>query len=129
MSKFTEGLSIKEEKVDRDVFSLLTPLVWEVDKEGSGKVVQVPVGFASDGASIPWPVSIVFPRWGRRYRRPAVLHDYLLDRIKAGQPDVYAPKRKNADWQFLVAMKACGVSLPVRWAFYLAVRVAGILKG
>lgn len=112
MSAFTGLLTLTEHDVDTDVWSLVTPLVWEIGEIGSGNFVVVPIGFISDGASIPWPVNIVFPRWGRKYRRPAVLHDFLLD---------IGTRRSTADQIFREAMKACGVPLPVRWTFYYAV--------
>jgi hypothetical protein len=101
---FTGPLSIREATVDSETWELLEPLVW-----GD---VTIPAGFKCDGASIPFPVSLVFPHWGRKYRRPAVLHDYLLS---TGTP------RSICDRTFLAAMKACGVVLPVRWGFYYAV--------
>jgi hypothetical protein len=121
MSAFTGPLTVEEVKADSDLWRLKAPLPWEVGQIGSGVFVTAPVDFETDGASIPWPVSIVFPRWGKRYRRPAIIHDYLCRSINDGKPLPIAPRRSEADRIFLQAMRACGVSLPVRWAFYLAV--------
>lgn len=101
---FSGPLTIRERDVDTDRWELAEPLTY-----GS---MTIPVGFVCDGATIPWPVSIVFPHWGRRYRRAAILHDYLLS---------IGTRRTEADKAFLAAMKDCGVSFTVRWTFYYAV--------
>jgi hypothetical protein len=124
MSAFTGPLTITEHHVDTDTWSLVTPLIWEVGHLGSGVFIAVPADFVTDGASIPWPVRIVFPRWGRKYRRPAILHDWLIALLRHGAPDPSARNRTAADHIFRKAMKACGVSSPVRWLFYLGVRLA-----
>jgi hypothetical protein len=129
MSAFTGPLTIREHDVDTDIWEMVSPLVWEIGHLGSGVFVTAESGFVSDGASIPFPVNIVFPRWGRKYRRPAVIHDHLCRLISAGTPDPAAPRRKDADRVFLEAMRACGVFLPVRYAFWGAVRVYAVVRG
>ncbi|MBN8994452.1 MAG: DUF1353 domain-containing protein [Rhizobiales bacterium] len=119
MSAFTGPLSIREDRVDSELWALLEPLSFVTD----GGVLTVPVPFVSDGASIPWPASIVFPHWAPRYRRPSVLHDYLRRLIDDDVPHPLVQTRRRADAIFLEAMTVCGVSWPVRTAFWLAVRV------
>lgn len=116
MSKFTGPLSVREYDVDRGLWQTLEPLVWEVDELDSGSFMTVPTGFVTDGASIPFPFSIVLPRWGR-WRRAAALHDYLYR--------VQITTRREADKQFLIALKASDVSAPVRYIFWAAVRLFG----
>lgn len=129
MSLFTGPLAIEEAHVDSDYWRLLTPLAYEIGAVGSGVFVTAETGFVSDGASIPWPINIIFPRWGRRYRRPAVIHDKCCRMINQGTPLAECPTRTKADRIFLEAMTVCGVSAPVRYAFYLAVRIVSIIKG
>lgn len=128
MSEFTGPLAIREHDVDSDVWSLLEDLNYEVGVEGSGQFITVEAGFVSDGASIPWPFSIVFPHWAPRYRRPSVLHDKLRRMIDAGTPHFFAPTRRIADLIFLQAMEVCKVSWLVRHAFWLAVRLYTIIR-
>jgi len=124
LSRFTESLAIREFDVDRDTWELLQNLPWEVGHEGSGVLIVVPIGTVSDGASIPWPLSIVMNRWGR-WRRAAVLHDWLLEQINAGTPHPNAATRKLADHEFYDALLASGVWRVTAFAFWAAVRVWG----
>jgi hypothetical protein len=117
MSRFTGPLTITEHDVDNEVWSLAQELVWEVGEEGSGLEVRVPVGFLSDGASIPWPFSIVLNRWGR-WRRAACLHDHLYALIRIGEPHPHGPTRREADRQFREAMLASGVWSLTAWTFW-----------
>jgi hypothetical protein len=124
MSRFTGPLTITEHDVDNEIWSLAEELVWEVGAEGSGIEIRVPVGFLSDGASIPWPLSIVLNRWGR-WRRAACLHDHCHARIRIGYPHPHTPTRKDADRQFYDAMLASGVWRVTALVFRAAVRLFG----
>lgn len=95
---------------------------YEVGALGGGVVVEVPPGFVTDGASVPRVFWALLPAWGR-YSRAAVVHDYLCERINAGDPLQFAASRRVADGIFLEAMSVCGVSFPVRVLMWLAVRV------
>lgn len=121
MSRFTGPLAIREVDVDKEIWELLEELVWEVGHLGSGKEIIVPAGFCSDGASIPWPLSIILHRWGR-YRRPACLHDFLCRMIRDGMPHPFAPSRKASDRIFAAANKASGVWPVTRAILYAGVR-------
>ena len=122
MSAFTGSLSITEIDVDLEIWELNQPLVYEVGHLGSGRFITVPAGFRSDGASIPGLVSWFLPRWGR-YRRAAIIHDYLCIRLRQGRPHEFAPTRKVADQIFLETLKVSGVNWPVRSVLYTGVRL------
>ena len=80
--------------------------------------VCVPVGFKTDGASIPKVVwSLVGSPWTGKYTKAAMVHDYLY-RIR-----IYS--RKRSDLIFYQAMKILGVPLWKRWAMHKAVRMFG----
>lgn len=128
MSEFTGPLAIREDQIDSDTWSLLEDLFYEVGVEGSGQFITVPRGFISDGASVPWPFSIMFPHWAPRYRRPSVLHDLLRRSINEGNPNKFAPTRRIADMLFLQAMEVCRVSWLVRHLFWLVVRVYTVIR-
>ncbi|OFX06353.1 MAG: hypothetical protein A3E78_11690 [Alphaproteobacteria bacterium RIFCSPHIGHO2_12_FULL_63_12] len=128
MSKFTGPLRLEHLDADWKRWKLLEPLVWEIDTLGSGKEIVVEAGFIFDGATTPRLIWAVLPPTGA-YMRAAGLHDRCLEWLKAGTPNPYAPTRRKADRQFLLAMKACGVSFLVRWAMYLGVRAYAIWRG
>lgn len=85
-----------------------------------GWTVVVPVGFESDGASVPrimWP--IIGPPMRGRYLTAAIVHDYLCNKSKAA--NCYT-LRAIADVTFLYLLKQSGVGFVKRSAMYLAVR-------
>jgi hypothetical protein len=76
--------------------------------------------FPTDLVSVPNMFAWFIPRAGR-YARPAVLHDYLWERVLKDGYD-----RRVADRQFRLAMQAAEVSLLRRWIMWAAVRVNSI---
>ena len=83
-----------------------------------GIVITVPVGFVSDGASIPrfaWPI-IGSPLTGK-YRAAAIIHDYCYF--------MQMFSREISDMIFLNAMKVLKVSKWKRYIIYWAVRMFG----
>lgn len=127
MSRFTGPLTITEASLDDRLWRLETPLVYEVGTEGSGREIMVPVGFTTDGASVPRMFWFLLPTWGR-YSRAAVVHDILLVRLAANDPHPEATSRADADAVFLEAMGVLGVNLLVRYLMWAAVRLWGIMK-
>ena len=80
------------------------------------RVVVVPVGFASDGASVPRALWSIYPPFGK-YLEAAVVHDYFcvtheIDSVTAAKV-------------FREAMKVCGVNKWRRNKMYWAVRIGG----
>jgi hypothetical protein len=56
-----------------NLMRLDSPVAWQ---DGNGKVWRVPVGFITDGASLPWILTAVWDRWEPRTIQAAILHDY-----------------------------------------------------
>ena len=81
----------------------------------AGKVV--PVGFISDGASLPTVVRVFFDPMGI-WAEAAFLHDYLLTKVS----------RAEAALNFYLAMHELGVPSWVRNLFYGCVRLYDIYK-
>lgn len=80
--------------------------------------IVVPIGFISDGASIPeFAWSLIGSPWSGKYSEAAVIHDFLYFEGKG--------KRKIADKIFLYGMKILGVSLWKRLLMYRIVRLCG----
>lgn len=89
-------------------YVLLEPL-----KHGRG---VVPVGFITDGASVPrvfWPI---FPHDGASFPA-AIIHDFDYSHNPTGE------SRKKCDKAFLANMKRCGLSWIHRHTIYRAVRI------
>lgn len=83
-----------------------------------GKKIEVPIGFVSDGASIPRiAYSLIGGRWTGKYVKAALIHDWLYFSQTTEQ--------KFADKVFIVAMRVMGVSWWRRVVMYRAVRIFG----
>lgn len=101
---------------------VIAPLVWEGTK---GNRFVVPVGFITDFATVPrvmhWKVSPYGP-----YTRAAVLHDYLLERLKAGDRSITS---RDIDGIFRRAMEDLGVRWDRRWVMWTGVRWGALFSG
>lgn len=127
MSAFTGTLTLAELDTDWRLWRLEQPLVYEVGALGSGRVIAVPKGFVTDGASVPRPLWWLLPTWGR-YSRAAVIHDHLCVLLDRGTPHALAPTRRRADAIFFEAMGPLGVGALTRWALWLGVRVGAFSR-
>lgn len=128
MSAFTGEITITSLAADWRCWRLEQPLVYEVGALGSGRVITVPVGFVTDGASVPRPLWAVLPVWGR-YSRAAVVHDYLCRLLARGLPHPQAPTRRAADAIFAEAMTACGVGPLTRRVLWFGARLGPAWPG
>lgn len=115
MSRFTEPLVVTPQP-DGRTWIILSDFGYEVGKIGSGDVIDVPIGFHTDFASIPRPLWAVFPRWGK-YGNAAVVHDWLYRSQRRS--------RKEADDIFLEGMVVLDVPRWTRRTIYYAVRWFG----
>lgn len=123
-SAFTGPLSLTQIDADWRLWRLNEPLLYEVGALGSGRLIEVPAGFVTDGATVPRLLWSLLPAWGT-YSRAAAVHDYLCKSL----PHRHAATRLAADRIFLDAMKVCGTGRLVRWIMYLAVRSFAIARG
>lgn len=115
MSRFTETLVVTP-LPDGNTWILLCDFGYEVGSLGSGDVIDVPIGFHTDFASIPRILWAVLPRWGK-YGNAAVIHDYLYW--------VQTRSRLEADNILLEAMVVLEVGFLTRYAIYWGVRLGG----
>lgn len=92
------------------------PLVYR----GSRDVFLVPSSFSTDFASVPQVFMWLVPSTGI-HTKAAVLHDYLCrgDEVT----------REDADGIFRRVLREEGVSFPLRWAMWAAVRAGSFMKG
>ena len=116
MSKFTKPIIVELLPGGRKV-RVVESFSYDIGKKG-GTTIEVPVGFVSDGASIPkifWFI-VGSPLTGK-YRGAAILHDYLY----------YSTRypRKRCDEIFLEAMTVLKVNKVKRTIIFWAVRIFG----
>ena len=128
MSKFTQNLKIELIKQPGVKFKLLEELVWELDNLGSGKFINIPEGFTSDGITIPRILWIWIPPVVHTANRAATLHDYLLYCVNNGIEIHDIKTRKQCDdifFEALVVSKLSKISCYTAWSF---VRCMSIYK-
>ena len=117
MSRFTRPLVVSP-LADARSWVLRESFGYDVDREGSGDTVDVPVGFVTDFASIPRPLWWLFPTWGR-YGNAAVIHDFCYwDQGRS---------RSESDRIFLQAMEVLRVRWVTRHLLHVNVRLFGWL--
>lgn len=130
MSQFTGELTITHIDADWRRWRLHQPLEYEVGFIGSGRVIEVPAGFVTDGASVPRPLWWLLPTWGR-YSRAAVVHDYCYAMLGAALPPGITPPAasyREADAICYEAMVVCGVGPLTRYTIWTANRLwSGII--
>lgn len=86
-----------------------------------GKVVAVPKGFVSDGASVPRALWAIYPPFGR-YLEAAIVHDWYCVQGHRGESPIDSVQAADV---FREAMQVCGVSKWRRFKMYWAVRLFG----
>ena len=86
-----------------------------------GVEYTIPRGFTSDGASVPPPFTMFFPRVSLKYLRSVIIHDYLLTNRQGNT-------RSWVDRVFHHALKEDTVGLIRRNLMVGAVRLYGIIK-
>jgi len=98
-----------------DYWFLVRPLVWSSVNIEPHKI-EIPRGFVTDFASIPWPFWSIFPPIGS-YGMPAIMHDWLYW--------TQIVDRKQADAIFHVAMVEMQTPGWKRYVIYGALRLFG----
>jgi hypothetical protein len=117
MSKFTNVLIVSPYP-DGKTWYLRSAFGYDRGAKDSGNTIMVPLGFATDFASIPRLFWTILPKWGK-YGNAAVVHDYLYFQQEL--------PRKEADGIFREAMGVLNVAAWQKFAIYHAVRWFGFL--
>ena len=115
MSRFTEVLTVSP-CTDGKRWITRKEFGYDIGEEGSGNSIEVPIGFKTDFTSVPRPLWVFLPRWGK-YGNAAVIHDYCY--WKQSRP------RKESDLIFREAMGVLGVPKWKILLMYWAVRLGG----
>ena len=104
-----------------DFYYTTEPFTYHIDTYPSIKTVTVPVGFLTDGASIPR----IFWFWTSpigRHAQAAILHDYLCEYLSIDVDGEATPiTRQEADRIFKESLLALGVSTPKATLMHLGV--------
>lgn len=123
MSSFTEPLFVEildKTRQGRVTARLVKGFAYERGELGSGEVINVPAGYVTDFASVPWGLWNIEPPLGDA-AKAAVVHDYLYD--TKGLSGRYT--RAEADGIFREALAVLGVPLWKRTVLWAAVRAGG----
>lgn len=80
VSKFTKATGFMATPLTtKEPWRTTLSFKWVIDMaDPEGDRVVVPQGFDFDGASVPWPLTAIFPRVHRTYMQSAALHDWCL---------------------------------------------------
>lgn len=119
MHGFTDPLTITELGLNWQMWRLEHPFVYD---RPNGASIVVPMGFETDGASVPEILWDLLPAWGT-YSRAAVVHDYLCWLIFIKTPHPQAPNRQAADAIFFEAMGVCGTNTFIKYVLWIGVRI------
>lgn len=99
----------------RDYWRVTQGFRYYIGSKDSGRYVDVPTGFLTDGASIPRVFWSILPPWGE-YGQAAALHDYLCERMEcivldsSGKPTWEKLTRKEVDEILYEAMDVLNVT-------------------
>ena len=128
MSSFTTQLVVSP-MPDGRRWKVMKPFTYHIGSERSKDTVEVPYGFITDFASIPWLFWSLLPRWGK-YGKAAVIHDWLYQNYNVTSMVVVRKAtlsidRKGADDIFYEAMLVEGTKPWKAKVMYWAVRLFG----
>lgn len=102
--------------IDDGCSKLMSPL--QFYSKSLKRVIEVPTGFCTDGASVP-RLPIIYLAVGGRAKRASCIHDYLYATHETRS-------RRQADIVFLEAMKVDGIPLWARELMFVGVRLGGL---
>ncbi len=103
----------------------LAPIIWEC----GDVLVVIPAETISDGATVPRPLWWFLPPWGDDATLPAVLHDFIGERLDNHAPLRGCETRARCDAQFYEALTARGVAAWRARLVWLGVRAYSIFTG
>lgn len=115
MSRFTQPLLVSPMD-DGNTWVLMRDFGYEVGVEASADVIDVPIGFMTDFASVPWFLQWWLPKWGK-YGNAAVIHDWLYWS--------QSRTKKASDLILLEAMTVMEVGIIRKHVIFYGVRACG----
>lgn len=107
---------------ERAQYKLTAPLGYKTGKVKNDTIFTAPAGFVTDFASIPRYDFLLHPT-DKNWARAAAIHDWCCKlargEVRQGTTTL---DLKDADDILFQAMRDCGASYAITWAFYLSVR-------
>ncbi len=91
---------------------------------GADDVLTIPPDTVTDLATVPRLFWALLPPHGA-YERAAVLHDWLCQRLAAGDSPVTA---RDTDGLFRRVMREAGVGFVTRWLMWTGVRIGALVN-
>lgn len=105
----------------KDYWRVMQGFRYYIGGWGSNHWVDIPLGYLTDGASVPRIFWNIIPPWGQ-YGQAAVVHDYLCNYLTIQSYGVPVRiTRKRADEILLEAMTVLGVSATKKAFIYAGV--------
>lgn len=101
---------LASEALDKDYWLVTRAFTYYVDYNTKKLRVDVPLGFLTDGASVPKLFWNIIPPWGR-YGQAAIVHDWLCENLYFldENDQRVAISRKECDRTLYEAMQVLGV--------------------
>lgn len=101
---------LASETLNKDYWLVTKAFTYYVDFETKKLRVEIPLGFLTDGASVPKIFWNIIPPWGR-YGQAAIVHDWLCENLYfLDENNQKVPiTRKRCDEILYEAMKVLGV--------------------
>jgi hypothetical protein len=101
---------LASETLDKDYWLVTKAFTYYVDFDTKKLRVEIPLGFLTDGASVPKIFWNIIPPWGR-YGQAAIVHDWLCENLYfLDENDQKVPiTRKRCDQTLYEAMQVLGV--------------------
>jgi hypothetical protein len=129
MSSFTDATApisynhLASRVLGKDVWNVASQFTYYTDVLHERHWVEIPLGFLTDGASVPRLFWNLLPPWGQ-YGNAAIVHDYLCENLKLtdASGETVDIDRTTADQILNEAMKVLETSTIKRILIYGAVR-------
>ncbi len=118
MSKFTNVLVVSPYP-DGKTWYLRSEFGYDRGAKDSGNTTMVPIGFATDFASIPRPFWAILPKWGK-YGNAAVIHDFLYFKQDLSRKEADDVLREAMGVLSVVPWQRCAIYHAVRWFGFIA---------
>lgn len=126
MNQFTTPLDVRRMDTGNR-WEVLAPFEFHLGSADGPEFVRVPVGFVTDFASIPFPVSRLLPPIGKPWDKASVIHDalYRFPEVQHITGTLRLVTRGEADGIYLEGMTVAGVNLLTRRTLWSGVRLGG----
>jgi len=123
MSSFTEASAFRPiwEGEHKGKWLVVESFDWFLSSDLSGPFIRVEAGFIFDGATVPRPFTLIFPKVHPAYMQAAALHDWLLTNERSDF------SRKEIDLIFKEALEVLNNPEWRVWTMFNGVKAFGLI--